>query len=256
MDTGERIMTLDYKSFVPLYHQLKVIIKKKIEKKILVPGNIIPSEKELCDTYKISRATVRQALQELKKEGLLNRVRGKGTFIAQPKLDQVLEDVYGYNKNMLHQGVKPSSVVISQKLIIPSKEIAKFLNLSTDEKVVFLERIRKADSMVLMLDKAYIPSKLCPGLESMDISGSLYKILIEKYNHILVRAKESLELATADKYIAKHLGISKGTAIIYKLRKSYTKDNTPIEYSKQFIVGDKCRFVIELTQKVINIRLK
>lgn len=248
--------TLDYRSFEPLYHQLKVRIKEKIERGVWEPGSLIPSEKELCDTYNISRPTVRQALQELVREGLLYRMRGRGTFVAQPKLDQVLEDVYGFSQNMLRQGLKPSSVVLNQKLVIPPPEIASSLNLSSSEKAVFLERIRRADSMLLMLDRAYIPHKLCPGLESLDLSGSLYKILMEKYRHPLVRARESLELTTADKYVARHLGLSEGAAIIFKERRSFTTHDVPIEYSQQFIRGDKCRFVLELTHKAIDIQVK
>ena len=97
-ETNNSDLNLDYNSFEPLYHQLKVKIKTEIEKGLWQLGSRIPSEKELCDTYKISRPTVRQALQELVREGLFDRKKGKGTFVIQSKVEQLMKDVYGFTQ--------------------------------------------------------------------------------------------------------------------------------------------------------------
>ncbi|MCL5985184.1 MAG: GntR family transcriptional regulator [Actinobacteria bacterium] len=255
-DKNDSDITLDHNSFEPLYHQLKVRIKEKIESGIWAPGTLIPSEKFLVDTYKVSRPTIRQALQDLVREGLIYRERGKGSFVAQPKMNQIIEDVYGFTQSMLSQGFIPTSIVLKQKLITPSSKVATFLNVPSSEKVIFVERIRIANSMRVMLDRAYFAYRLCPGLESMDLSESIYKILKENFNYILSKARESLELSAADKYIARYLDISEKTPIFFKERMTFTSDNIPIEYSNQFIRGDKCRFVVELTHKVIDIQFK
>lgn len=249
-------MVLDYESFEPLYHQLKVKIRNKIKSKIWKEGTLIPSESELCKTYKISRATVRQALQDLTNEGFLYRSRGKGTFVAQPKLESLLNDIYSFTKNMQRQGLNPSSVVMKQKVISPPLGIIEELKLSATDKVVFLERIRKVDSLTVMLDRAYIPSKLCPGLESMDLTKSLYQIIKDEYKYNFAKARESIEIDKADKRVAKCLEINEGTIVMFKKRLTYLDEGTPIEYSYQYVRGDRCRFVIELTHMPMNIQFK
>jgi GntR family transcriptional regulator len=249
-ETNDPGLNLDYNSFEPLYHQLKVKIKTEIEKGLWQLGSCIPSEKELCDTYKISRPTVRQALQELVREGLLNRKKGKGTFVVQPEVEQLMEDVYGFTEIIMKQGLVPSSIILKQELIDQTPEIAGSLNLAKSEKVVFIERIRMADSKPVILDRAYFGSNLFPALESMDVSGSIYKIVRENFNYILGNARETIELATVDKSIANCLGLSIGTPIFFKKRITYTNNAIPLEYCEQYIRGDKCRFIIELHNNV------
>ncbi|MBC7334586.1 MAG: GntR family transcriptional regulator [Actinobacteria bacterium] len=249
-------MALDHQSFEPLYHQLKVEIRNKIKSGVWKEGNLIPSESEFCNLYKVSRATVRQALQDLVNEGLLYRLRGKGTFVAHSKLDNLLKDTYSFTTNMLRHGLKPSSLVLKQELINPSDKVIEELKLSHGDKVVFLERVRKCDSITLMLDRVYVPYKLCPGLESVDLSGSLYEVLTQKYKYNLAKAREFIELGRADKYVAKWIEVEVGEAIILKQRLTYLEDETPIEYSYQFIRGDRCRFVVELTHNPVNMQVK
>ena len=129
-------------------------------------------------------------------------------------------------------------------------EIAESLHLAKSEKVVFIERIRMADHKPLILDRGYFVSSLCPNLESMDVSDSIYKIIRENFNHVLDTARETIELTTVDKSVANALGLKIGTAIFFKKRITYIKDVIPIEYCEQYVRGDKCRFIIELHSNV------
>lgn len=107
--------SIDENSQVPLYYQLILNIKRCITGGLLKPGEILPSEAEICDVYQVSRSTVRQAFGELEAEGIVIRKRGKGTFISLPKLRRKLDSLYSFSNDMLAQGIKPESKMIFRK---------------------------------------------------------------------------------------------------------------------------------------------
>ena len=104
--------TIDHSSVIPLYHQLKEIIKEKIELGKWLPGDKIPSENELCKMYEISRNTAIKALDDLVQEGLLHRVQGKGTFVSKPKFEQPLTGFYSFSKVLKDKGMNPKDLII------------------------------------------------------------------------------------------------------------------------------------------------
>lgn len=103
---------------MPLYFQLKEVLKEKIEKGIYKPDELIPSERELIDTYGISRTPVRQALNELVAEGFLRREHGRGTFVAPKKIDQMfLESLSSFGDEMEHKGLSFETKVLNKEIV-------------------------------------------------------------------------------------------------------------------------------------------
>ena len=151
--------TIDKNIPVPLYYQLKELILEAINENKYTAGDVIPTEKEISSYYQISRTTVRQAIGELVQEGILYRVKSKGTFVAEPKIKQeYISKIQSFNDEILHRGMTPSTEVLQFRVLegeeIPAEVIEAF-QLSAEEKVIFLHRKRMADGRPIVHSKTF-----------------------------------------------------------------------------------------------------
>ena len=243
---------------LPLYYQLSGILKREIRIGSLKQGDKLPSEKELCEKYKISRTTVRQALLSLVNEGLLYRKQGKGTFVARPKLSRSLVEVYSFSRDMKKLGLTPSSKVLEQKIIPATEDLARNLSLKVGEdKVIKLTRIRLANNEPLLIETAYIPYNLAPSLIKEDMEhNSLYSILNEKYQLFFSHAVETYEAISIGRKEARLLKCRSLSPGFFIERMAYIEDDTPVELTNSIIRADRCKFVAMLGKKQTSIRRK
>lgn len=235
---------------IPLYYQLKELLREYIRNNSV--GDPIPTEQELCRHFEISRPTVRQAMAELVAEGYLHRSKGRGTFIAQPKINQdfllVLES---YNREMREKGLAPSTRVLAREITpITDENIAKKLQLTPQGRALFLRRLRYVGDSPLVLVCSFVPNRRLPGLETCDFEReSLYELIEHKYGLSIARAERTLEAIVAGREEATLLEMEKGTAIQYIETLTYLTDGSPVEYSQAWYRGDLARFTFELTKK-------
>jgi len=149
---------LDKDTPIPLYFQVKNMVKSKIENGLLKEGDSIPSEAEFCEYLGISRATVRQAITELVAEGYLYRKRAKGTYVAIPKISAgFFNRLESFNTEMKEKGMKPSTKVISISKIEASEDICNKLGLNEQSPLIYLERLRYADGQPVVYVETYLP---------------------------------------------------------------------------------------------------
>ena len=120
---------LDKQSPIPMYVQIEDYLKNQILQGDFVIGVAIPSERELTDTFGVSRMTVRQSITNLVNEGLLYREKGRGTYVATPKIEQPLSGLTSFTEDMLSRGMKPSNKLISFEKMIPEIDIVHELQL-------------------------------------------------------------------------------------------------------------------------------
>ena len=159
------LSTLSMDSDIPLYSQLVSIVKRNISAGTLVPGDLLPSEAELCKTFDISRSTVRQAIGALESEGLVVRKQGRGTFVAEPKVRRRTENVYSFTSEISSMGMTPSSTLIEYQIISPTPDIVEMLELSgPDTKVYRFTRIRNVNGEPLILETSFYPQYIYPNL--------------------------------------------------------------------------------------------
>lgn len=185
---------LDVNSQVPLYYQLVVIIKRNITGGVLKPGDLLPSELELCDRFGISRSTVRQAFSALEAEGLVLRQRGKGTFVSRPKLKRSLNNLYSFSAEMQGMGLTPASEILAFETIRPTADLVARLHIPEEEQVFKIVRLRRANDEPLMIETVFIPKHICPELNREILaSHSLYKTIRERTGMKVARAVESYE---------------------------------------------------------------
>ena len=234
---------------IPLYYQLKQILSEYIRGKKI--GTTIPTEEELCRRYEISRPTVRQAINELVVEGYLQRKKGKGTFVSQPKLHQdfmaVLES---FNEEMIGKGLNPGTKVLDARITKGTKKVCEALNINEEGEVVHLERLRSVNNEPIVIVDTYLPyNKVANILENNFEEKSLYKIIANDYGYAIDKATRTLEPRIAREYEAKMLKVEKGTPIQYIETITLTKTGDPIEYSIARYRGDRTRFSFDLYAK-------
>lgn len=246
-----RLAPLDRNSPVPKYHQLKQIIREKIESGEWPPGELVPSEYELCKLYGVSRTTVRQTMACLVAEGLVVREQGKGTYVAHPKLEQGLVGFYSFTEEILKKGLRPRSEVIEVGVAPATKSVARRLLLTEGDQVVYLTRLRLANEEPIMLETSYLPHRYCPGLAEVDLnSRPLYDVLRGEYRIELTRAREGFEPALADEYEARWLCIEPAAPVLLLERLAFMAgergEDVPIEFCRSVVRGDRCRFYVDL----------
>jgi len=238
---------LDHNSFIPLYHQLKEILKENIESGFWAPGDVIPSENQLMQDYNISRNTVKKAIENLVQDGLLNRIKGKGTFVSKPKLEQSLSGFYSFSKVMKEKGFNPRDLIISVKEIPATKSTAKHLQLNMDDPVIQLRRVRYAQDEPIIYETSYLPKKLFPGLSKGELeNSSLYDLMEDKYGVFVSIAKEIFEPVLIRDYESILLQVEEGYPALLLDRIAYDLNERPIEFCRSIVRGDRCRFYTEL----------
>ncbi len=241
---------LDERSPVPLYYQLQEIIRARIESGQWGPGQQLPPEAELCEEFKLSRGTVRQALADLVREGMLHRRRGKGSFVATPKIPQDIMRVAGgfsaYAKQVI--GSELGSRLIQAGVVRASGSLAGKFRIPEGSELIEVRKVKLADGQPYFLATSYVPRHICPGLESEDhSSGSLFEMLREKYGITIARVEGWFEPILINEYEASILEVEKGSPAMLYERMRFTADDQPVMLSKHVIRGDMCRLTFQVS---------
>lgn len=228
----------------PVYIQIHNQIKKDIEAGVWAVGDRIPSERELALEFNVSRMTLRQAVQTLVEEGILERQVGAGTFVARKKVQEKMTGVTSFTELMKEQGKKPSSRTVSYLVTTPSLSEMERLKLKDNEKVLRMERIRYADEVPICFEVATLPYNLVKDYERNQITTSLYRTLEESRRKI-GHAQQSVSAQVASERIAEYLNIKRGSAILRLRQITELGDGTPFEYVRTQYAGDKFEFYLE-----------
>ncbi|KPL82288.1 hypothetical protein SE15_08765 [Thermanaerothrix daxensis] len=238
---------LNANSPIPLYHQLKSYLQDQILQGLLKPGERIPTERELEKRFKISRTTVRQAIGDLINEGLLVRVHGKGTFVAQPRIQQHLGLLTSFTQDMEAQRRTPASRVLQFEMLPASPQVARALQLKIGEMVIVLKRVRLADGQPLALETAYLPAGPFRALLDLDMSQrSLYATLKAHFGVEPWRALQQIEAVACPAEEARHLQVSKGGPILHIYRTTFDQSNHPFEFVESYYRSDRYFFTVEI----------
>lgn len=239
-------------SFQPLYHQIEQALRQSIEAGQLHPGDAV-SERTLCDRYGVSRMTARQALRALREEGLLYAARGRGTFVAEAKLNVQTRQLLGFTEDMKQRGLTASSRVLSFQRRAASSEVAEQLQLTAGQEVFEIVRLRLADQVPMAHETCFLPVQLCPQLKQAEVErGSLYQILEDKYGVSIERADEVLEAALAPRQEARWLELPANAPVLVVQRTVYAEERKPIEVVRSVYRGDRYQAIIQLKRKKLR----
>ncbi|HEX6122668.1 MAG TPA: GntR family transcriptional regulator [Ktedonobacterales bacterium] len=241
------MQTIQRNSPVPRYHQLKEILQERVRSGEWQPGELIPSERELSETYGISRMTARQAITDLVNEGIFFREQGKGTFVTKRKITQQLMHLTGFTEDIRARGQQPSTRVLSAAMMPADELTAERLQIPAGQPIFCLQRLRLADGEPLAIELSQLSFRGCEKLVEEDLEHqSLYRVLEANYGLPLMEADQELEAGLAAEEEARLLQIPVGSSVLFTRRITYTDRNQPIEYAKSVYCGTKYTFFTRL----------
>lgn len=235
---------LDYR--MPIYLQLREIVRSKIEEGEYLPGTAIPSENKLAETFGINRLTVRNAVDALVNEGLLQRVQGKGVFVLGNKYEKALEEQGGFISTF-STGHKRISIKEQTKMLRPAgNKYANHFNIGLDDLIFYIRHFVTLDSESVSLEEFYVPKEILPQLEIVDSSIFTLKDIFAFYGIELCSMSQSMEIIGGGSKISKSLDAPEGIALIMLTCDYRDNNGRLIAYSRSFIRSDKNTFTIKL----------
>ena len=238
---------LDKSSFVPMYAQIQAQLQAMIGSGHLRPGDLLPSEEELSRVYLVSRMTARQALQALKAQGLADRLKGLGTFVAQPKVEKDITHLAGFTAEMQALGLQPSSRLLAAEVVAASEKIAASLKIPAAAPVFLLRRLRFADGLPMAFEESHVSIDRFPGIERLDFrEASLYTTLRQRYGVLPSMSEEVLEAQPAERAEARMLELPPRACLLIIHRVLLNAEGEPVETARSCYRGDRYQATLRI----------
>jgi GntR family transcriptional regulator len=232
----------------PIYVTIAEELRKEIISRPLPPHTRLPSEPELVERYGVARETVRKALARLQDQGLIYSRQAVGSFVAEPRLEQDLDQLVGFSAFMVYQGIKPGARILTaqiQRISDPNSPVLRQLNLKPGSRVIYLRRLRLGSGTPLVIANTWLPANRFPGFLKHDIQRhSVYEIM-QKMGHKPIDAVQTIEATTLREEEAGLLTVPVGSAALLIKRIAYS-GGIPVEYAIDYYRGDRTRFRVRL----------
>lgn len=223
----------------PLYHQLEVLLRGRILSGEWPPGTRIPTERELCETYKVSRVTARQAMKNLVDGGFLSRKPGRGTFVRAPLLTAGERGLRSFSEDMRDLSLRPGSRLLSLSIEPADAGALERLDLATGSDVVKIKRLRTGDGHAIGVQLTRLPAARFGDLSTDELAdGSLYDLLETRYGVHIVEAHEKFWVTKVSSEDAAVLSVAVGDPAFRVERVAYD-ENGPMEFTTSLMRGDR-----------------
>jgi len=241
---------------VPLHHQVYLHVRDELDRGTWKPGDRLPPERELTERYACSLITVRRALGDLTRDGRLERMQGRGTFVTQPRIERDLGAALSFPDEMKRRGSLPETRVLVARREPASPAHAAALDLAHGAMVVYLERLRLADGEPLLLEQVWLSDDRYPGLPEMDLErNSLYEMVRERFGTTIARTRESIHPVLLPAREARLLVAPRRTPALLIEGVAYSDVGEPIEHSLTYVRSDRTRYFVErAVHRVSSIR--
>ncbi|MCE5363444.1 GntR family transcriptional regulator [Pseudomonas anguilliseptica] len=235
---------------VPLYSQLKELLRTRILDGTYPPHSRMPSESELGQAHGVSRITVRQALGDLQKEGLIFKIHGKGTFVAKPKAFQNVSTLQGLAESMTQMGYEVLNRLRSFKFVPASALVAERLQVEEGSLVTEIKRVRLINREPVSLEVTYLPKAVGEKLEKADLATrDIFLILENDCGIALGHADLAIDAALADSDLAQALQVEEGAPIMRIERLTHTADGTPLDFEHLYYRGDAFQYRLRIDRQ-------
>ena len=245
-------MQISKSGHIPIYYQLKQVIIAKIKSGELKENEQVPTEAELCKIHNISKAPVRQALQELEAENYIYKIRGKGSFVSSNYIKQPMTKLQSFSNDIISIGHKPGAKLLAKSIIPADFEVAKALNIKEKDRILQGVRIRYIDDEIYSLNYSHFSLDLFPEVENMDLSApSLYELIEKELNFEIVRAIQTLEATPTTPEISKIIHRQIGSPLLLMSRVTFIIKNSkelPFEFVKVYFMPDKYKCEVQLSK--------
>src|SRR6202035_2762594 len=218
-----------------LYSRVETVLASEITDGVLKVGGQLPTEDSLIARFGVSRITVRRAIQNLVSRGVVEIRRGKGTFVAAPKITQDLTELSGFVEDMHALGRKPTARVIGKEIVTADATVASQLLLTRGERVVRICRVRLADGIPLSFDETSPPLEIGKKIITNNLKVEpIFSLLKRKYDVPLIEAEYKLDAVAAETEVARALKVKQRSPIFRIERTSYSIGNRPIDYERLY----------------------
>jgi GntR family transcriptional regulator len=235
---------------LPLYAQVEDALVARIASGALPVGTQLPSEEELIHEFGVSRTTIRMTIQNLVRQGLVEIRRGRGTFVASPRMVQELTELTGFVEDMRVLGRTPTARVLGREIVPAAPVVAEKLAVPVGAKVVRIQRVRLSEGVPLSFDETYLPEDLGRKVMADDlVKEPIFTLLEERYDTPLVEAEYVLEATAAGPVVAMALEIPAGSPVFMIERTSYTSGHRAVDYERLHYRGDQIRFKTHLIRR-------
>ena len=240
---------IDRNAPTPLYHQLTEALLALIDEGELREGDPIPTERELGAKFRVSRITVRRAIDELVREGYLVTQQGKGTFVARPKIQRQLTEMKSFSEGMAEGGHHPGTQLLSLRHEKVAGHIAAALGLDDHSWVWVVERLRFADDEPVCISMAYLnlPPDMTLTPAELQLYGSLWSIL-ERKGIVLTDIEDTIQAMASGEREAELLQIEVGAPLLLVEGVVYADRGIPIEYHQMFNRGDRYKYSVRASR--------
>lgn len=233
--------------FVPSYYRLESHLRESIRSGALRPGDPIPPESQLCQEFQVSRTTVRQALSRLVYEGLISRHRGRGSFVAEPRLEHS-KPFLSFEEEMRARGATTGIKLLDMRTEPAEGKIAENLGISEGTPVVVLERLRLVNGQVVGYEIRYLPRQIGEALTAEEIHD---QPLVPAVRRILGKARTRLSLrvtaSVARRDEARVLETKVGAPVLVREHTWYFEPEGPMQYGKSVFRGDRYQMSVDFT---------
>lgn len=240
----------DLQRFVPRYHEIEQALRTRIVG--LQPNDPLPSDAQLCEEFGVSRMTARNAVARLAQEGIVYRVPGRGTFVAEPPVHRQASSLLSFSEEMRRKGRTPTSHLLEQVVRPADLEERLRMRLDPDAEIVLLTRLRIADDIPVAIERAAFSAALASDLMAADLEdGSLHGILL-RLGRVPTAGTASLSAAGADTREAKLLQVRRGAPLLVERRLIFDQGGTPLELTESRYAAN--RYGLEVSFDVELVR--
>ncbi len=234
---------------IPKYLQISAWLKELIQTGRYKEGERLPSEVELSNLCEVNRNTLRQAISELTSEGILRKEIGIGTFVSLSKpvpFKHKLKRISSFRDDLNEIGIEENTIILKKGIEYPPDHVTKTLILGANSRVIVIRRLRMGNDVPLVYEESYLPGEMFRDILVLDLTGSMYKILSERFDIVLARSDQTIRAVNFNKQIAKLFELPKNSAGLYMESVTYNENNIPIEVLCSYYRGDKYVFEVEL----------
>lgn len=242
-------MIVNKNSIEPIYVQIKKIIKQNIVDGIYKHGDKILSERVFSEEFGVSRMTVRQAINDLSKEGILYKEKGRGTFVASPKFYQ--KNIKSFTDTLEERGYIPSTKVLEFCTVHSLKEINNLLGVSQETLYYKIKRVRFADAIAVAVETVYMPKEYCIELDKYDINKSLYKILREEYGYSIESEISEISACISDKFQMKLFNVQNRIPLLKVSGVNIEAKGKKLFYEDSYYRSDLYRYQVDIFKRVV-----
>lgn len=234
---------------MPKYLQISAWLRELIQSGRYERGASLPSEVELSKICQVNRNTLRQAIAELTAAGMLRKEKGLGTFVcaeAPLAVTHKLKSISSFSADLQELGIRERTRIIKKSLEGAGDQVAKKLILSPNGKVAVIRRIRSGNEVPFIYEESYLPGSTFRDILEMDLTGSMYQIINDRFNVTLARSDQTIRAVNLKGRIASYLNLPVNSAAFFMESLTYDENNVPVELLYSYYRGDKYVFKVEL----------